>query len=208
MHIDFKGFCDLVVSSNHLNRPNRLHTCKIIYYKSGGGQVMIGSSVFRFFGGTFAVVAPDTVYQEVVTAQTEELICEVVAAGDVARLNSGLYYDNDNAVGKQFEKIRAEHSGGGQYRDVFLQLFSAELYFLLLRDSLRYLEKTNTMQDIIQYVDACFNEDLRIEELAKKAGYTCRHFRSLFAERTGVAPSEYILQKRIESARNLLLQTS
>jgi AraC-like DNA-binding protein len=60
----------------------------------------------------------------------------------------------------------------------------------------------------VNYIDEYFYEDIKIETLAKKTGYTCRHFRNLFAKKTGMPPSEYLLKKRIEGSKRLLLTTS
>lgn len=40
------------------------------------------------------------------------------------------------------------------------------------------------------------------------AGYSYHHFRHLFKAKTGLAPFEYIIEKRIEAAKNLLSNTN
>ena len=208
MKVIFSEFLNLIIRANHFNRSTMLKSYKIIYYKSGSGQAMIGSSVFRFTEGMFAVVAPNEIFEDIVTSQTEEVICEFIADADIKKIHSGLYCDNDKSIEKQFEKIQREYRSEESYRDEFLDLFSTELYYLIIRNSYKYLEKNNTIQDIVRYIDEYFYDDIKIESLAKKTGYTCRHFRSLFTEKMGIPPSEYLLNKRLESSRNLLLATS
>lgn len=208
MKILFTDFLSMVIRANHFNRSVMLRSYKIIYYKSGSGQTMIGSSLFRFAEGMFAVVGPDEIFEDIVTSQTEEMICEFVTDSDGRKIQSGLYYDKDNVILKQFEKIQREYRGEENYRSECLDLFSAELYYLVLRNLNKYSEKANTIQDIVKYIDEFFYDDIKIELLAKKTGYTCRHFRSLFTEKVGISPSEYLLEKRLENSRNLLLTTS
>ena len=208
MRILFTDFLSMVIRTNHFNRSIMLRSFKIIYYKSGGGQTMIGSSVFRFTEGMFAVVGPNEIFEDIVTSQTEELICEFTADPDCPKIPGGLYYDKDHIIQKQFEKIQREYRRDENYRGEFLDLFSAELYYLVLRNLNRHSEKTNTVQDIVKYIDEYFYDDIKIETLAKKTGYTCRHFRSLFTEKMGISPSEYLLKRRLENSRNLLLATS
>lgn len=208
MKIFFTEFLNLVIRANHFNRSTMLKSYKIIYYKSGSGQTMIGSSVFRFTEGMFAVVAPNEIFEDIVISQTEEMICEFIADSDIRKIHSGLYYDNNSNIQKQFERIQHEYRSEEDYRDEFLDLFSTELYYSIIRNSNKYLEKTNTILDIVRYIDEYFYDDIKIESLAKKTGYTCRHFRSLFTEKIGIPPSEYLLKKRLESSRNLLLGTS
>jgi len=208
LKISFREFLNLVIKANHFSRSSMLKSYQIVYYKAGNGQAMIGSSVFRFTAGMFAVVAPNEIFEDIVISETEELICEFTVDSDVEKIHSGIYYDNDYSIQKQFEKIRHEYRNEENYRADFLNLFSTELYFLLLRSSNKSLERTNTIQEIVNYMDEFFCADIKIETLANKTGYTCRHFRSLFAENTGLSPSEYLLKKRLESSKQLLLNTS
>lgn len=208
MEILFTDFLNMVIRTNHFNRSIMLRSFKIIYYKSGGGQTMIGSSVFRFTEGMFAVVGPNEIFEDIVTSQTEEMICEFTADTGCLKIQSGLYYDKDHIIQKQFEKIQREYRSEENYRSEFLDLFSAELYYLVLRNLNRYSEKTSTVRDIVKYIDEYFYDDIKIEALAKKTGYTCRHFRSLFTEKMGISPSEYLLKRRLENSGNLLLATS
>lgn len=208
MKIYFNEFLNLVMKSNHFSRSTMLKSYQIVYYKEGSGQAMIGPSVFRFTAGMFAVVAPNEIFEDIVTSETEEMICEFIVDSDVKKIHSGIYYDNDNCIQKQFERIRHEYRSEENYREDFLNLFSTELYFLILRSSDKFLEKTNTIQEIVNYVDEFFYDDIKIETLAKKTGYTCRHFRSLFTEKVGIPPSEYLLKKRLESSKRLLFDMS
>lgn len=207
MKISFREFLNLVIKSNHSYDPITLRSYKVIYFKSGSGQLMINSTVYRFVAGMYAVIPPDQIYQGIVTTETEEMICEL-AAEAVDELFSGIYYDTDGSVHKQFEKILHEYRTRENYHQEFLDLFSAELYYLILRNSTKSLKCTTSIQDITKYIDENFYDNIKIENLAKKAGYTCRHFRSLFTEKTGLPPSEYLLKKRLDCSKTLLMTTS
>lgn len=208
MKICFNEFMQLVINTNHFNRSTLLLSYKVIYFKSGSGQVMIGSSVFKFTAGMYAVVTPNEIFEDIITSRTEEMICEFAIDENVKKIHSGVYYDNENIIQKQFEKIRKEYAVQDIYRKEFLDLLSQELYYLMLRSIGRISVKTTSIQDIIKYMDDYYYEDIKIELLAKKSGYTCRHFRSLFTEKTGLAPSEYLIKRRVEQAKSLLTMTS
>lgn len=51
------------------------------------------------------------------------------------------------------------------------------------------------------------NEVESVESLAKQAGYSMGHFSRLFTEHIGHSPRDYIVQRRIERARQLLHDT-
>lgn len=208
MKISFSEFLNLVIKTNHLNCSTKLKSYKILYFKSGSGQIMICSSVYKFSAGMYAVVPPYEIYQDIVTSETEELICELTVEPEVKELPVGVYCDSDNSILKQFEKILHEYRGRENYQKEFLDLLSAELYYLILRSYKKSNKNTTSIQDIVQYMDQYFYEDIKVENLAKKAGYTCRHFRNLFIEKTGLPPSEYLLTKRLECSKRLLSTTS
>lgn len=56
--------------------------------------------------------------------------------------------------------------------------------------------------DSTDYGNPCFSKSVR--EMAKYAGYSYDHFRHKFKKITGLPPSEYILNHRIENAASLL----
>jgi len=65
-----------------------------------------------------------------------------------------------------------------------------------------YTEKLEKTRMIIQ---EDFRTDLSIEELAKSIGMSVSYFRRLFLEVYGYSPMQYIINLRIENARDLLL---
>ncbi|UHQ23827.1 AraC family transcriptional regulator [Lysobacter sp. 5GHs7-4] len=62
------------------------------------------------------------------------------------------------------------------------------------------------LRRVQEYVEAHLDEPLSLLELAAVAGYSGSHFKALFKQATGVAVHQYVLQRRVERARVLLLQ--
>ncbi|HJS35728.1 MAG TPA: AraC family transcriptional regulator [Pseudoxanthomonas sp.] len=62
------------------------------------------------------------------------------------------------------------------------------------------------LRRVQEYVEAHLDEPLSLLELAAVAGYSGSHFKALFKQATGVAVHQYVLQRRVERARTLLLQ--
>lgn len=52
----------------------------------------------------------------------------------------------------------------------------------------------------IEYINEHYNENITIEQLAKMENMSVSYFRSVFKKTTGIAPSKYILIKRIDAA--------
>lgn len=63
----------------------------------------------------------------------------------------------------------------------------------------------NSLARAVQYVAANLNGELDVEVLAKVAGLSRAHFSRSFAEMTGLAPAQYVLQERMKRAAKLLL---
>ena len=57
----------------------------------------------------------------------------------------------------------------------------------------------------MDYIDAHLHEKLGVEALAEQVGLSQSYLSTLFKKETGVAVSEYILKRRIETAQNMLL---
>lgn len=61
-------------------------------------------------------------------------------------------------------------------------------------------------QRLVDYVEAHLAEDLSAARLAREVGISASHFRLLFKRTMGVTLHEYVVKRRVERARQLLLQ--
>jgi AraC family transcriptional regulator len=62
------------------------------------------------------------------------------------------------------------------------------------------------LQRIIDYIDAYFDRDLSLQELANVVQMSPHYFSQLFKSTTGTTPHQYVLRCRIERAKNLMRQ--
>ncbi|MEM8642276.1 MAG: helix-turn-helix domain-containing protein [Cyanobacteria bacterium P01_G01_bin.54] len=60
---------------------------------------------------------------------------------------------------------------------------------------------------ILDYIDAHLDQNLRLESLAQLLDMSQFHFSRLFKQSLGLSPHQYLLQQRIERAKQLLKQT-
>jgi AraC family transcriptional regulator len=63
------------------------------------------------------------------------------------------------------------------------------------------------VQRILLYIEKNLNKNITIQELSDIACYSKDHFTRVFKSLTGTPPGEFIMHKRIEKARFLLLTT-
>ena len=62
------------------------------------------------------------------------------------------------------------------------------------------------LQEVLQYIHQNLSEDLSLQTIATHIGFSQYYFCRLFKESTGLTPYQYIIQQRIERAKQLLIQ--
>jgi AraC family transcriptional regulator len=62
------------------------------------------------------------------------------------------------------------------------------------------------LQRVTEYIEAHLRDDLVLGRLARLAGFSASHFSVLFKRAAGLPVHEYVIQRRVERARTLLLR--
>ena len=60
---------------------------------------------------------------------------------------------------------------------------------------------------VLDYIDAHLDQEIRLTNLAELIGMSQFHFSHLFKQSLGISPYQYLLQQRVERAKQLLRQT-
>jgi AraC family transcriptional regulator len=63
------------------------------------------------------------------------------------------------------------------------------------------------LQRVLDYVEASLGLDIRLEELAAQACLSPYHFSRLFREATGLSPHRYVIDRRVQAARQELARS-
>lgn len=90
--------------------------------------------------------------------------------------------------------------------DTICTLYDA-IYQLQKESQKPYLSSNslNVIELALKKINSDFcNNNITVESLAKLCGISAVYFRKIFNSVLGVSPKEYIIQKRIEYAKNLL----
>jgi len=82
--------------------------------------------------------------------------------------------------------------------------FQAELYRRVQRERGLPAE----LQQVLEMVNRRYAEPLRLEELARGAGWSVPHLHDRFKERLGLSPHQALIRRRIQVARELLASTN
>src|SRR3569833_1664415 len=113
-------------------------------------------------------------------------------------------------------RLSTERAAGYPYGRVFLDSLAAAIAGRLLQRgghhptgaphaSIRQLPKWR-LRMVCDYIRANLDRDLSLEELANIAGFSVSHFKPLFRHAVGLPVHRYVVECRVERARQLLLQ--
>lgn len=82
--------------------------------------------------------------------------------------------------------------------------------FLLLNDACCYCisQKQETICEVLDYIDQHLQDNLTLSSLSQLFGYNSTYFSKFFLRHTGFHFARYLLRRRVERARQLLLSTN
>jgi AraC family transcriptional regulator len=108
------------------------------------------------------------------------------------------------------EEAQAGSPGGRIFTDSLATALAARLVQNYACASARTLRDNMPLQPwrlrrVSEYVDAHLDQDLSLAQLAAVAGFSVSHFKPLFKRATGMAVHQYVIERRVARARQLLL---
>ena len=65
----------------------------------------------------------------------------------------------------------------------------------------------NKLQEIINYLYDNIDKNISVEEMARMAGLSARRFRTVFFNRTGKSPKEFLIDIKLNKAAEMLIKT-
>ena len=107
-------------------------------------------------------------------------------------------------------EIESEGMGGHLYIESLTTTLSLHLLRYYSTKSLQYIETEGLSKSqlcrIIEYIEENIDRNLTLAQLAAIANMSSSYFSYSFKLSTGYAPHQYIIQRRIERAKQLLIQ--
>ncbi|BBH18893.1 hypothetical protein Back11_02380 [Paenibacillus baekrokdamisoli] len=187
------------------------HACyELVYYLDGQGTTTINGQSYSFQPHTFTIIPPSTLHDE-----KHSITSNVIFIGfhipPEHSLSCGLFHDDAlHSILEQLLRMKQEFTDKQSLYADKLDLLMGELVIDFLRSHQPALIHNPTTEKLLyvrNYMNENFQQKTDIAHLAALAGYSYDRFRHLFKEITGHSPQAYLLRKRIEHARTLLLQT-
>ena len=146
-------------------------------------------------GATFRASSCDTAYYFISFYYNEEV-------------SLGIDHITKNAaVTDLFKSVnKAFHSEAYLYRVRVAELFLRTVYHL----ATLAMSKTKSYRDMkklfaaTEYVNVNYYKKISVEELCAISNYSPAHLRRLFAKHYGMSPQEYVINKKLDAAINML----
>ena len=148
--------------------------------------------------------------------EAEDLTCLVLtySGKDSARLLSNINQNNifdftisDELIG--FSKLYFD--GEKKYENEMLSIGIAQTVFSYITPSFHCEDKKNTayqyVSDAEDYIEKNIANSIKIDDVSKHLGLSRGYLRNIFFEQKGISPQEYLMQKKIETACDLLIKT-
>lgn len=109
---------------------------------------------------------------------------------------------------RSFKDILDTHRSGAPLSSLKISHLFLRLLYSLCFDSLQSRKDyiiTSRIQSAAEYININYYKNINIEQLCRITGYSPAHLRRLFIKTFGASPQNYILDKRIEVAKEMLL---
>lgn len=155
-------------------------------------------------GGVLCVLAIDTTLRQAIEAEME---------GPAPSLRTTANIDTPHAaiLSSSVHRFMLSGAPGGRLvADSFATLAITETLLALKdqqADAAGPRLRRRSLDRLKDYIDAHLNEDIRLADLAAIACLSQHHFSRAFKASTGKSPSVYVLEQRVERAKQFLVTT-
>jgi AraC family transcriptional activator of pobA len=189
--------------------PLHKHNCyEIVYYIKGDGTTKIDSLTHSFVPGSFAVILPSATHDQTNINAIKQLYIGFTYDSPSIELKNGVFYDNATKnVLKFLEKIKNELINKDAFYVKKIELVLNELLIEIKRVENSNNHKLDKINSIINFIDENYNQKINMAVLSQISGYSYHRFRHIFKDKTGLSPINYIIEKKIEHSKKLILNT-
>ncbi|MBQ5927259.1 MAG: helix-turn-helix transcriptional regulator, partial [Clostridia bacterium] len=118
-----------------------------------------------------------------------------------------VYQDPNKKIQSLITKIEKEYSRHTPFYKEMIQLLISQILATVFSAATE--PSSDEMIDFtVAYIDEHFTMKISIDEIAAQTYYSTDHFRVLFKQKIGKTPKAYILDKRLEYAKELIEQSN
>jgi len=189
-------------------QPHKHNCYELVYYIEGKGSTTINKISYAFNESSIAITEPECYHDEIHEVNTKVLYVGFSYENEPINLYNSVIKDSgDKIILCILYKMKKEMLDREPYYELKLDLLLKEIIIELERLFSRNNIKDNSFKYVLSFIDQNFTHDVNLNTLAEISGYSYHRFRHLFKEKTGLSPNNYIINKRIDYAEELLENT-
>lgn len=204
--------CDICFLGKHTAQknvfvPHRHDFYEVIYFLKGKGKSVIGNEEFAILPHRYCVVPPNVEHVELLEDDAEILFVGFKLNNN--RLSDGLRLQQDetSVALRLLESILNEYkhqkTGYKEAAAAYLQL----LLIRLVRENTKDSKECRDLYYVKTYLEQYYGQKINFRELSALTGYSYDYFRHMFKLRYGTSPQEYLIDVRLEQAKNMLMNS-
>lgn len=198
----------------HINRRNGLISHQILYTQNGSGILHIGDETYRLSKGSLFYMSPETAH-EYYPENGNWTTCWIVFRGKYLKklmkeLGFGDYCIKENPDCELLNQLFGMILSAAEDPISGAEKCSLLLYEYILEARRQLVDDASSpasgsaVSDAVAYIDMKYHEDITLEQLCERSGYSHQHFCRLFKAQIGMRPMEYIARRRIAQSKILL----
>jgi len=219
-----------------LNRTVYVRDCRLIYILDGAGELNINNNSYKLEKNTLFYCPWGTKYKIIPENDLVLYVLNFDFSQNYSDIVTSLSMDLDEDYPEPLEKVIIEDSSilncfmvlkdvpdfKKPIGDIVNEFIAKKLFFrentsAMLKAFLVKLHRRNTgisessqdkINKVIEYINQNYQNEIKNHELAKIAGYHEYYLNRIFIRHTGVSMHKLILQRRINEAKRLLLNTT
>ena len=192
--------------------PNR----KIVYYEleyfpESGGISYVNGIAYPVAKGNVLCAVPGSMRHSVLHFKAHYVKCKTDNPILISLLRQlpviTAFGENDVLVKKLFQQISWHCDLNDPVHMLYAEAKLLELLFRLInKNQLEGQSQISNplIRQAVKFIDLNYQKDIKLESIAKEVGLTPVYFHNLFMKTTGQTPHEYLLEKRLSAAKELL----
>lgn len=216
-----KRTTEAVMTDSHYH-----YSCELYYLQSGKTTYFVDDKIYVLSPGDFIFVPTGSLHktsyrgspnsERVILEFTDEFVGEEYRSylEDMTR-NKHIILDPEGQKYFQqiFKKIEEECDRHLPEYQAMQKLYLRQILVLIARYRVKYTEAElfgarRLVQKSIVYIHNNYQQEITVQDLAKRYSISPNYFSSQFKKITGITPTEYVTLTRINAAKELLETTN
>jgi len=178
---------------------------ELIYFINGKGDTEINEKRFEYSANSICFTKTGDIRSHNCVKKTDYICVRFLGNFVHEYLKSGVYSNNNKDIFSAFTDVQKEWVQKKTYYFELCNLKIAEIIINITRQ-LGLCANDQKIYDLLKMIDENRIFNMTVQEMADTVSYSYDYFRHRFKKVTGQSPVDYIINKRVENACQLLRQ--